>query len=506
MIPVWPCDQPEQVAYLLLLGSYPGSDAKFPLSYAEAGDRDFADGEGRIHFGRGLGLAFRGKRLAIDPQKRDRSIEIDDKAGDAVASGRVMLSLLGHWLEQRNCWSVVAEHFKGLSPDQLKQLLPFARRVIADKNAPMLCRATWISVLRRFGDPDDAALLTPLFTDKTGMDWPSTTRFGDGPGNLINQAEVREVAIGSALFLRGRNPCDFGFICLTRENPAKTREDAIHSTLFTVAPGGTREEKEKVLATEIEWLAKEAKPPALKKLGRVAEPPDELIRELARLDTEYRQGTPEKYAEFEREAEALCKKYPKPDDQARILYHVAHVAAQGGIDKHVDLVRKYGAKMLAMSQDPVQRAATYSYLASAAEVDPSFKTFAEKRRLAAEQLFKGYAEVLVQELPEKAPERPALGGIGDVIDDNDQNARAAAQARAAAMLEAFKQARFVEDQIFFRDVLIVQFRSLYRPNPKQHGRNEEGPDELRALALLKLKDKSKVDALMAKVLAAAPEK
>jgi hypothetical protein len=50
-------------------------------------------------------------------------------------------------------------------------------------------------------------------------------------------------------------------------------------------------------------------------------------------------------------------------------------------------------------------------------------------------------------------------------------------------------------------VLIVQFRDLYRPNPKQHGRNEEGPEELRALAMKKLKDATKVDALMAKVLA-----
>ena len=112
LIPIWPCDQPAEVAYLLLLGSYPGSDAKFPLSYTDANDRDFADGEGRIRHGRGLGLAFQGQRLAIDPKKGDRSIVIDDKGGDPVASGRVMLVLLGHWLEQRNCWPVVAEHLQ----------------------------------------------------------------------------------------------------------------------------------------------------------------------------------------------------------------------------------------------------------------------------------------------------------------------------------------------------------------------------------------------------------
>jgi RNA polymerase sigma factor (sigma-70 family) len=502
LIPIWPCDQPEQVAYLLLLGSYPSSDAKFPLSWADDSDRSFAEGEARIRTGRGLGLALRGKRLKIDPKNRDRSVEVDDRVGNAAESGRVMLMLLGHWLAERNCWPVVSEHLNGLSADQLKQLLPFSRRVIADKHAPMLCRAAWISLLRRFGEIDDATLLTPLFTDKSGMDWPSTTRFGDGPGNLINQAEVREVAIGSAIFLRGRDPRDFGFSCLVTQDPPKKREDAIGSTLFTVAPAGSKEEKEKILATAVDWLAKEAAPTGLpKKLLRVAEPPDELVRELARLDKVYRHGSAEKYAEFEQEAEELCKKYPKPEERARILYHVAHVAAQGGIDKHVDLVRKYGAKMLDISRDPVERAATYSYLASAAEVDSTVKSFAERRRLAAEQLLKGYAEILAQELPEKAPERPALGPVEEGIDNGDPNAQGAAKARAFAMQEAYKQARFVEDQISFRDVLVVQFRSLYRPNPKQHGRNEEGPDELRALAMKRLKDATKVDALLTSVIA-----
>ena len=69
LIPIWPCDQPEETAYLLLLGSYPGTDPKFPLSYSDPADRQFADGEARVRHGRGLGLAFQGKRLAIDPKR-----------------------------------------------------------------------------------------------------------------------------------------------------------------------------------------------------------------------------------------------------------------------------------------------------------------------------------------------------------------------------------------------------------------------------------------------------
>jgi hypothetical protein len=503
VIPIWPCDQPEETAYLVLLGSYPGTDPKFPLSYSDPADRQFADGESRVRHGRGLGLGFQGKRLAIDPKKRDRSVVVDDPGGDPAESGRVMLLLLAHWLEQRNCWPVVAEHLAGQNADQLKQLLPFARRVIADKDAPVLCRATWVSPLRRFGEPKDAALLTPLFADTTGMDWPSTTRYGDGPGNLINQAQVREVAIGSALFLRGRDPVAFGFTGLANQRPPRKREDDIHSTLFTVLPGGPKEEKDKTLAAAIAWLAREAKqdepsaPP--KKLGRVAEPPGALQAELARLDKTYRQGTEAQYREFEAEAEALLKQYPEADDQARILFHVAHVAAQGGITKQVERVRGYGARMLAVSRDPVERGTMYSYLASAAEADPTVKAFADRRTLAAEPLLRGYAELLAQELPEVKPARPLLGPVREGPDDGDPNARGEAQARAAVMLEAYRQAVFTEDLVFRRDTLVGQLRWLYRPDLHVSGRGADGPDELRVLAAKRL-GAGVADALLAKVL------
>ena len=84
---------------------------------------------------------------------------------------------------------------------------------------------------------------------------------------------------------------------------------------------------------------------------------------------------------------------------------MAHVAAQGGITKQVERVRRYGERMLAISRDPVERGTMYSYLGSAAEVDPAVKAFADRRRAAAEPLLRGYAELLAQELP--APEAGA---------------------------------------------------------------------------------------------------
>ena len=258
LIPIWPGDQPEDMAYLFLLGSYKNSDPTAPLSEIDFSWRYFVTGEARIQFGQGLGLGLRGKRLDIDPKKADRSIEVDDGSGDAVESGRVMLMLLAHWLEQRNLWMLVSEHVRVLNDDQAKQLLSFARRSIAEKNGSTYCRPYWISIVRRFGEPSDAARLSSLFEDKTRLNWPTVNRFGTGPGNVVNEAQMREVAIGSAIFLRGRNPSEFGFKGLVGDPSAKTRQGNIEARQFAIKQND-KEVKEKTLAKAIAWLAIEAK-------------------------------------------------------------------------------------------------------------------------------------------------------------------------------------------------------------------------------------------------------
>src|SRR5262249_26602680 len=150
--------------------------------------------------------------------------------------------------------------------------------------------------------------------------------------------------------------------------------------------------------------------PPPKKLERVPDPPPELAKELYQLDPAYRRGSDEKFAELEKRADELAKRFPAQDDQARIWAEVAHVAAQSGIDRHADRVRQYAGKCLAVSRDPLQRGRMYSYLASA--VDLKGTAFPGGRREAAEILLKGYAEMLAQELPEQAPEVPAGEGSG----------------------------------------------------------------------------------------------
>jgi hypothetical protein len=210
---------------------------------------------------------------------------------------------------------------------------------------------------------------------------------------------------------------------------------------------------------------------------------------------EYRHGSEKRFAELERKAEELVKKYPARDDQARIYYEVAHVAGQSDIRKHVQRVRKYARKSLALSRDPIQRGTLYSYLGSAAEVEEG-KEVEDRRREAAGELLTGYAQMLAQELPEKAPELPPVDKVGD---DPDLARLAQELARHGAQMVARADAEFIRAQVSRRDTLANQLRWLYRPDPRIHGRNPEGPDELRALARKVLRDPAAVDALLAHV-------
>jgi hypothetical protein len=251
------------------------------------------------------------------------------------------------------------------------------------------------------------------------------------------------------------------------------------------------------------FLAKASKgtAPRLKKVGRAADPPPALRAELVRWDTVYRHGSEEKFAELERTAAGLLKQYPDAENRAHILFQVAHVAAQSGIDKHVERVRTYGRKVLELSQDPIERGWVYSYLGSAAEMDATRKTFAERRELAAEPLLDGYAEALAQDLPAKAPELPGVDKVGE-FNNADPNELGKARSRQLAQIEARRQAEFVRELVRRRDTLANQLRWLYHPHPKIHGRNTEGPEELRKLATKKLQNVGAVDALMARVAAA----
>jgi hypothetical protein len=131
---------------------------------------------------------------------------------------------------------------------------------------------------------------------------------------------------------------------------------------------------------------------------------------------------------------------------------------------------------LEVSRDPLQRGRIYSYLASA--VDLSGTAFPNGRREAAKILLTGYSEMLVQELPEKAPELAGVEKIGGLI-GNGGAEEAQARTRHAAQVAAREEAVFVRDQIERRETFLLQLRDLYKPDAKRHGRTVDGPEELR---------------------------
>jgi hypothetical protein len=249
-IALWPGDQPEEIAFVMLLGARAKTDPD-PLKPKPIAEMQaFSNGEERMHHGRGLGLGIRGKSIAADPKKLDESLEFNqpNRAEYAEAYSRIA----GGWLEHRNLDSLIGRILKEY-PSMQPTLLPNARRAIANRASSDLCRASWLPVFRRYGNKDDIPLLKALFHSKEGMDWPNS-RFGANPGNVINQAEVREVAVGTALFLKGKHPADHGFTGL-KDGPRRlAATDEIVTMQFTLAPGDTVEAKEKLLRAAIRVL------------------------------------------------------------------------------------------------------------------------------------------------------------------------------------------------------------------------------------------------------------
>lgn len=234
----------------------------------------------------------------------------------------------------------------------------------------------------------------------------------------------------------------------------------------------------------------------LKKLGRLPDPPPALRLALAAWDGVYRHAPEEKFLELEREAAVLLAKYPDPDNQARIYFEVAHVAGQSGTGKHYARIESYARRALARSRDPVQRGWLYMYLSCTAQSEKAAPTFAARRRLAADLLLTNLRELQAQELPEKVPERPL---VGRAVRAPDMEESPEEHARRVAEMEAYLDARFVEDLISRRETAMTQLRDLYRPSVYQSGRDAAGPDELRLLAAKKLGAPA-VEALMARVI------
>jgi hypothetical protein len=203
-IPVWPCDRGEEVAYLLLLGSYPGTESAKPKDATEG--QQFSDGEGRIHFARGLELGLQGKMLDILSGKFR-----PDAVAVMAGTDRVFAKLLGAWIARRDDPTAVYRGFELAVKYRASDVLPAARTVAGDKDRGGEVRCAALAAVAQFGAPADLPLFAPLFDDATQMVIaPSPVPQGMGPRS--RRPKVHDRAIALALLLCDRDPAEFGFV------------------------------------------------------------------------------------------------------------------------------------------------------------------------------------------------------------------------------------------------------------------------------------------------------
>ena len=202
-IPVWPCDRGEETAYLMLLGSYPGTEKSLSRCAGEEG-RLFLHGEGRIHFARGLELGLRGKMLEQGLKFRP------DPVDAAPGTNRVFAKLLGSWLARRTEPAAIYCAFELAVKWRAADVLATARTMAADKDRVPEARCAALHAVAQFGTTADLPLFAPLYDDSTAIVVPPAPQ-KTGLGPRSRRMTVRDHAVGLALLLCNQDPFEFGF-------------------------------------------------------------------------------------------------------------------------------------------------------------------------------------------------------------------------------------------------------------------------------------------------------
>ena len=221
--PHWPCDLPEEVAYLLFLGSYADAspakltgDEVVPTNGRSmvALGRGIIHGEGQILHANGLDLGLKGKI---------RFFNVTEEIVGAAGTDRVFAKLFAAWLVCRDPSSeVVPRAFRIAFGQRVPELLPLSRRYAANdfdpkRDVPPLATITALVVVAQLGTRADLPLFERHFGDETNVaavDKPRTDGHWDydRPAPLTETTQMRDVALGLALLLHGANPEDFGFV------------------------------------------------------------------------------------------------------------------------------------------------------------------------------------------------------------------------------------------------------------------------------------------------------
>jgi len=224
--------------------------------------------------------------------------------------------------------------------------------------------------------------------------------------------------------------------------------------------------------------------------GEATEEASALKKRLQEMDA-LRTGANTPFQEIEKQARDLLGQYTLPDDRAKIYFELAHIYAQSGIRLHPERVIRYGRLALASERDPVRRGVLYSYLGSAAEIDPTQLTFAGQRAQAAVVWLQGYRELLPLHLPVVAPELPVVEKLD--VDALDPSQLASARLKHEAQMKARQEAERLQQLVAHRDIFVRQLKETYAREPRADA-------ELRSLVRRELGDKQAADTLLSQIL------
>src|SRR5262249_50984383 len=215
--PFWPCDRPEEVAYLLLLGSHPDPNPPAKLTGDEvvptngrsmvALGRGIIHGEGQITHANGLDLGLKGKiRFFYTPE-----------IVGAPGTDRVFAKLFAAWLAQRPpSADVVSTALHIAATHRAPEMLPIARRYAANdfdpkRDIPPLVTIKALECVAQVGTRADRPLFERHFSDTTNVAAIDKPLPGGGrdyyrPAPVRETTHLRDTALGLALLLHGVNP------------------------------------------------------------------------------------------------------------------------------------------------------------------------------------------------------------------------------------------------------------------------------------------------------------
>ncbi|MBP3954890.1 sigma-70 family RNA polymerase sigma factor [Gemmata sp. G18] len=229
--PSW--DRIEGAAFLLMLGSYPGTTLASPKNPGR--DAELASvGDVEISECMGLENGRRGEQVSYGVTP-DYPKPPELKAA-VPGTDRVFMRLLAAWLPLRNDPRILANGFSYARrcSEGESFLFPFARKYALSPSGTAHAKCAALGVIAETGTSADLPLFEAIFDDREvcfALDTPI-------PGTFPSRATVvqyRDVAVALALLLCDRDPLEFGFENATNPWAVDGRKRKVanyESTLF----------------------------------------------------------------------------------------------------------------------------------------------------------------------------------------------------------------------------------------------------------------------------------